>query len=111
MGKLVADIIRDDLAGTPVEERPAFSYHDKGSMATIGRGKAVAWVNGRLLKGLLGWLAWGMVHVMFLVGYRNRLTVMLEWVWSYFVYERGARLITGNPEAKVKKVRGIKMQD
>ena len=76
MGKLLADIIRDDLAGVPVEQRPAFSYYDKGSMATIGRGKAVAWVNGRLLKGLLGWLAWGMVHVMFLVGYRNRITVV-----------------------------------
>ena len=72
--------------------------------------ETAAWVNGQLLKGLLGWLAWGMVHVMFLVGYRNRITVMLEWVWSYFVYDRGARLITGSPEAKVKKVRGIKMQ-
>ena len=107
MGQLVADIIRDDLEGVPVEDRPAFSYCDKGSMATIGRGKAVAWVNDRLLKGLLGWLAWGVVHVMFLVGYRNRITVMLEWVWSYFAYERGARLITGSAEVKVKEVRGI----
>ena len=111
MGQLVADIIRDDLEGVLVEDRPAFSYYDKGSMATIGRGKAVAWVNDRLLKGLLGWLAWGVVHVMFLVGYRNRITVMLEWVWSYFVYERGARLITGSAEVKVKEVRGIKFHN
>ena len=111
MGQLVADTIRGDLEGVPVDDRPAYSYYDKGSMATIGRGKAVAWVNGRLFKGLLGWLAWGLVHLMFLVGYRNRITVMLEWVWSYFVYERGARLITGSPEVKVKKVRGIRMQD
>ena len=111
MGKLVADIIRDDLAGAPAEDRPAFSYYDKGSMATIGRGKAVAWVNGRLLSGLLGWMSWGLVHVMFLVGYRNKITVMLEWVWSYFVYERGARLITGSSQVKVKKARGIKMVD
>jgi NADH dehydrogenase len=111
MGQLVADIIKGDLEGLPVEQRPKFSYYDKGSMATIGRGKALAWVNGRLFKGLLGWLAWGLVHLMFLVGYRNRITVMLEWIWSYFVYERGARLITGNPEVKVKKVRGIRMQE
>ena len=111
MGKLVADIIQDDLAGAPAGERPAFSYYDKGSMATIGRGKAVAWVNGRLLSGLLGWMSWGLVHVMFLVGYRNKITVMLEWVWSYFVYERGARLITGSSQVKVKKARGIKMID
>ena len=109
MGKFVADVIAGDLEGLPMEARPAFSYYDKGSMATIGRGKAVAWVNGRLFSGLLGWLSWGLVHLMFLVGYRNRITVILEWAWSYFVYERGARLITGNPEMKIKEVRGITM--
>jgi NADH dehydrogenase len=116
MGNFVAGIIRSESSRTeaaerPATQRPAFSYHDKGSMATIGRGKALASVNGRTYAGLLGWLAWGMVHLMFLVGFRNRFFVLLEWTRNYFSSERSARLITGDPETKIKEVRGARMLD
>jgi NADH dehydrogenase len=72
-----------------------FKYHDKGSLATIGRGAAVAEFAHSHFAGLLAWLLWLVVHIMFLVGFRNRVAVLLEWAWSYVTFERGARLITG----------------
>jgi NADH dehydrogenase len=77
------------------EERRAFHYLDKGSMATIGRAKAIADIGGVHLSGFIAWLTWIFVHILFLIGFRNRLTVMLEWAWSYLSWERGALLITG----------------
>jgi NADH dehydrogenase len=78
-----------------------FSYHDKGSLATIGRAAAVAELGRSRFSGPLAWLLWLVVHIMFLIGFRNRVAVLLEWAWSYVSYERGARLITGPlPEAK-----------
>jgi len=73
----------------------AFTYRDKGSMATIGRGAAVAVVGDLHLSGTLAWLAWLFVHIMYLVGFRNRLLVLIQWAWAYMTWQRGARLITG----------------
>ena len=80
-------------------------------MATIGRGKALASISGRTFSGFTGWLMWGLVHIMFLVGFRSKMVVMMDWVWNYLAYERGARAITGDPQMRVKEVRGIKRFD
>ncbi|MEW6268293.1 MAG: NAD(P)/FAD-dependent oxidoreductase [Thermodesulfobacteriota bacterium] len=79
------------LARQPTRE---FRYVDKGSLATIGRAKAVAEIGGTRLEGFVAWLAWLGIHVFFLIGFRNRILVMFEWAWAYFTYQRGARLIT-----------------
>ena len=111
MGKFVANVIRKEVEGGSKDERGMFSYNDKGSMATIGRGKALASINGRTFSGFFGWLMWGMVHIMFLVGFRSKMVVMMDWIWNYMVNERGARTITGDPELRVKEVRGVSMID
>ena len=91
-GKYVARTIASDLAGRP---RAPFHYRDKGNLAVIGRGKAVADLGKLRLSGVLAWLTWAFVHILFLVGFRNRAFVLLEWAWYYFTDQRGARLITG----------------
>lgn len=91
-GKAAAQMIARDLKGQP---RRNFHYHDKGSLATIGRAAAVAQIFGFELSGYLAWLAWLFIHILFLIGFRNRLVVMINWAWAYLTYERGARLITG----------------
>jgi len=73
-----------------------FRYWDKGTMATIGRNKAVADLRFLHLSGRLAWLAWLFVHILFLVGFRNRLLVFIQWAWAYFTFDKGARLITRN---------------
>ena len=92
-GRHVARAIRERLQGRPA---PPFRYVDKGSMAVVGRSAAVAEVFGVKLSGLLAWLAWCLLHIFYLIGFRNRFVVMFEWAWSYVSYQRGARLITGN---------------
>ncbi len=94
-GKWVARTIARDLEHQP---RRNFRYHDKGSLATIGRAAGVAQFPGFSLSGYFAWLAWLFVHIFFLIGFRNRLIVMIQWAWSYLTYERGARLITGSNE-------------
>src|SRR5271155_166293 len=94
-GDWVADTIARDLKNQP---RRNFHYHDKGSLATIGRAAAVAQFGKFELSGYFAWLAWLFVHVFFLIGFRNRILVMIQWAWSYLTYERGARLITGSDE-------------
>ena len=94
-GDWVADTIARDLENQP---RRNFRYHDKGSLATIGRAAAVAQFGKFELSGYLAWLAWLFIHILFLIGFRNRLIVMIQWAWSYLTYERGARLITGSDE-------------
>jgi NADH dehydrogenase len=79
-------------AGTTL---PPFSYRDKGSMATIGRNTAVAAAFGMSLKGYPAWLAWLLLHIYYLIGFRNRIVVLLNWVWYYWYHERQVRLITG----------------
>lgn len=72
-----------------------FRYNDRGTMATIGRGAAIAEIRGLRFAGNFAWLLWIFVHIFFLIGFRNRIVVMLEWAWSYITWQRGARLITG----------------
>ena len=79
-----------------------FWYWDKGSMATIGRNKAVADLNVVHFSGRLAWLAWLFVHIIFLVGFRNRVAVLLQWAWAYFTFNKGARLITRNFQAEAR---------
>ena len=104
MGVHVGKIIKDEIRFTPSRAaRPTFKYWDKGSMATIGRSAAVAWVGRFKFSGLLAWLAWLFIHLIFLVGFRNRVAVLLQWVYSYFSYKRSARLITYLPPEPVTK--------
>jgi NADH dehydrogenase len=90
-GHYVAKTIRRDLAG---KERKPFHYRDKGIMTTIGRSRAVVESGKLKLSGFLAWLTWCLVHVAYLIGFRNRLLVMFEWIWQYVTFKRGARLIT-----------------
>jgi NADH dehydrogenase len=94
MARHVAGIIERELRG-PAAPRPPFRYFDKGSMATIGRKRAIAQVKELKLHGFLAWWAWLVVHIWYLIGFRNRLLVIIDWAWAYFTYRRGARLITG----------------
>ena len=97
MGEHAAGNVLRSLRGEPLQP---FRYRDKGSLATIGRRRGVA-VRGRLrLSGLVAWLAWLGVHVFFLIGFRNRLVVLLTWAWAYLTYERSARLILGYGRAR-----------
>ena len=91
-GRAVADNAMRRLSGQPT--RP-FRYRDRGNMATIGRAAAVAVVGRFELSGLIAWLAWLLVHIVFLIGFRNRVLVLFEWAWAYVSWQRGARLITG----------------
>jgi NADH dehydrogenase len=91
-GRWVAREIAADLAGNP---RTPFHYVDKGRLATIGRAAAVADFGKVHISGFLAWLSWLFVHIFFLVGFRNRIIVMIQWAWSYFTYDRSARLIIG----------------
>ena len=94
-GNWVAATIARDLEHQP---RRDFHYDDKGSLATIGRAAAVAQFGKFEMSGYFAWLAWLFIHIFFLIGFRNRLLVMIQWAWSYLTYERGARLITGSDE-------------
>jgi NADH:ubiquinone reductase (H+-translocating) len=76
------------------EPMQPFHYRDYGNMATIGRNRAIADIHGRHLSGFPAWVAWLFIHIMYLIGFRNRLVVMLQWMWAYFTFQRGARLIT-----------------
>jgi NADH:ubiquinone reductase (H+-translocating) len=91
-GKWVARQIAADLSGKPREN---FHYLDRGSLATIGRAAAIAQFGRIHISGFIAWLAWLFIHILFLIGFRNRIIVMFQWAWSYLTYERAARLITG----------------
>jgi NADH dehydrogenase len=108
-GRFVAKLIRQELesrnteAGAPPFSRSLreggdfdFHYWDKGSLATIGRAAAVAQFGRIHISGFIAWLSWLFIHILFLIGFRNRLLVFIQWAWSYVTYERGARLITGS---------------
>ena len=96
MGKATAKNILRDLEG---KERVNFTYVNKGTMATIGRSKAIADIAGMQFKGFIAWLMWLFLHVLFLIGFRNRFAVLVDWFWAYLTRERSARLITGDAEA------------
>lgn len=99
-GKYAARSILATLAGKP---RKPFRYVDKGSLATIGRAKAVGQVGKLHLSGFIAWAVWSLVHVFFLIGFRNRALVMLEWGWLYLFHDRGSRLITGPADDLVER--------
>ena len=94
MAKHAAQIIEDELTSPGIATRPAFTYFDKGTMATIGRSAAVAQAGPFQFTGFMAWLAWLFVHLVFLVGFRNKMAVLWQWTYSYLTYKRGARIIT-----------------
>jgi NADH:quinone reductase (non-electrogenic) len=94
-GRAAARSIVRDLKQQP---RQNFHYVDKGSLATIGRAAAVAQFGELHISGYIAWLSWLFIHIFFLIGFRNRLIVFIQWAWSYFTYDRGARLITGSTD-------------
>ncbi|MCI0356772.1 MAG: NAD(P)/FAD-dependent oxidoreductase [Acidobacteria bacterium] len=103
-GQRAAANIICDLRKKP---RSKFVYWDKGSLATIGRAAAIADMPGGIrLSGLIAWLAWLFIHIFFLIGFRNRLLVIIQWAWAYLTFQRGTRLITGNTSMP-----GVKTQD
>jgi NADH dehydrogenase len=106
MGKYVAKVIRAQIRQTATGTGPeggaarklrddGFHYTDYGSMATIGKSRAVAEIGPLRFGGLLAWLAWLALHVTVLIGFRNRIAVLLSWIYNYIFYRRGSRLITG----------------
>jgi NADH dehydrogenase len=92
MGRHAALCIRADLAGRP---RTTFRYWNKGALATIGRAAAVADFGRLRFSGFPAWLLWVFIHIAYLIEYRNRALVLLQWAWAYVTYQRGIRLITG----------------
>ncbi len=103
MGRFVGRIIAREVASPrPAPSRPAFTYRDKGEMATVGRARAVADIGGRNFSGWFAWLLWSLVHVSFLVGFRNKLLVMIQWAWQWVIQSRGARLITGSTTPRME---------
>lgn len=99
-GRYVGKIIRRQV---PKDKRRPFKYFDKGSLATIGKNKAVGYFRGIYLKGTLAWLIWGFIHIFYLVSYRSQFTVMLDWVFHYMTGLRGARLIHKNIDDELPK--------
>jgi NADH dehydrogenase len=97
-GRFLAKLIRREVEDGKAEARALFHYWDKGSLATIGRAAAVAEFGKIHISGFVAWLSWLFVHILFLIGFRNRLLVFIQWAWSYVTYERGARLITGSTD-------------
>jgi NADH dehydrogenase len=90
-GTYLGKLIKQEIDG---QTRSAFYYTDKGTMATIGRAKAVADIKGFKFSGFFAWVLWSVVHIFFLIGFRNRFRVFVEWMWHYFTFKRGVRLIT-----------------
>jgi NADH:ubiquinone reductase (H+-translocating) len=94
MGQFAARVIQRRVAG---ETPKPFKYVDKGTLATVGRGSAVAQFGKVKLAGFIAWAAWLFIHILLLIGFRNRIVVFVQWAWAYLTYQRGARLITGEP--------------
>ncbi len=90
-GRYAAKVIKARLSG---RDTGPFRYRDKGNLATIGRGAAVADIKGLQLSGFIAWLTWLLVHLWYLVGFQNRIVVFIRWSFSFFTHGRGARLIT-----------------
>ncbi|HMC27846.1 MAG TPA: NAD(P)/FAD-dependent oxidoreductase [Verrucomicrobiae bacterium] len=96
MARHVADIIDNELSAPHSTARPPFKYWDKGTMATIGRSAAVAYSGPIKLHGFIAWVAWLFIHLIFLIGFRNKITVLINWIYAYFAYKRGARIIVSS---------------
>jgi NADH dehydrogenase len=95
-GRHVARVIAARLSAHP---DPVFRYRDKGTMATIGRGSAVAEVGPIRINGFLGWLMWLGLHIIYIIGFRSRVVVLITWAWNFFFYDRPVRLIVSDPDA------------
>jgi NADH dehydrogenase len=95
-GKHAARVIAARLRGRP---DPAFRYRDKGTMATIGRGSAVAEVGPISVNGFIGWLMWLGLHIVYIIGFRSRVVVLITWAWNFFFYDRPVRLIVNDNDA------------
>ena len=98
-GRYVANLLIARTKGRPL---PPFRYRDFGSLATIGRKRAVAQMGALKVTGLAAWLLWSVAHIYFLIGFRNRLAVALSWCWSYVTFQRGTRLITGISGSRIE---------
>jgi NADH dehydrogenase len=96
MGAHVARVIRARLRGQPA---PAFRYRDFGNLATIGRMAAVVHLGKLRLSGVVAWWFWLWIHIAFLIGFRNRLLVLINWAWAYWSYQRHARIVLGDDDA------------
>jgi NADH dehydrogenase len=94
MGRYVARLLEAQLKGAPDERAAGFHYRDKGSMATVGKSRAVVEIGRARFGGLAAWLAWMALHLTVLIGFRNRLAVLASWIYSYVFFRRGSRLIT-----------------
>jgi NADH dehydrogenase len=99
-GRYVAKVI---IEGNDADLRESFKYFDKGTMATIGRARAVCIIGSLKFKGYLAWVLWGFIHILYLISFRNKFRVMAEWAWYYITFRRGIRLITGHPFEVKKK--------
>ena len=91
-------------AGTSSDPTEPFEYLDKGIMATVGRASGIAQSGKLRLSGFLGWCAWLFIHILYLIGFRNRLLVMIQWGWAWFTFGRSARLITGRSLGEPKSL-------
>jgi NADH dehydrogenase len=100
-GKYVAKLLRARLEGKTL---PPFRYRDYGSLATIGRKRAVVQIGRFKMKGFVAWVLWSVAHIYFLIGFRNRLAVALHWLWNYVTFQRGTRLITGVSGSRMEEV-------
>lgn len=100
MGRYAAGIIAAEIGASGKTQRPPFRYFDKGMLATIGRAKAVAAIHKMHLTGFIAWAIWALVHIMYLINFRTRISVMIEWAWYWLFFERGARLITNEEPAQ-----------
>jgi NADH:ubiquinone reductase (H+-translocating) len=103
MGRYVARVIAEDRRGVHDSRHRGFHYKDKGSMATVGKSRAVVEIGRLHFGGVLAWFAWLALHVTVLIGFRNRISVMLSWIYSYVFFGRGSRLITGLSPTNVKQ--------
>lgn len=108
MGKHLGQTLRKEVLGngarpgrkSRAEARPTFHYKDRGTMATIGRNRAVAMIGKHRFSGRLAWASWALIHLFFLIGFRNRLVVFVQWIWTYLTWQRNSRLVYRRPEEK-----------
>src|SRR5581483_2434348 len=104
MGRFVARTIMAELAGDPRPRARGFRYRDRGSMATVGKSRAIVEIGPLRFGGLAAWLSWMALHITVLIGFRNRLAVLSSWIYSYVFFRRGSRLITGTHPGHVKRL-------
>lgn len=106
MGRYAGETIAREVEGrSRPDQRTPFVYHDKGTLAVIGKAKAVAQIGRLKLRGFIAWLVWGGIHIAFLIGFRNRLQVLMNWFWNWLLNARDARLITGDAQLDVRIIR------